>query len=315
MYSFAEVGKRARPDHPGAGAFGARLARAVAPGRADRRPRRRRCSPRPRASAAAASVSGSIAAEVGQLQDELPGAQGQRHRIPAALAAIEPAIDGLQRNLTALDALVASRLAIAAERKEQLLRKLSGTNIATQRLVAPGILVMDSKLAEWRRALADCRASTRTRAAPRPPARRRDHRPSCRSRRRRSSSRRSTTALLKAAAADDAGRPAAARLPAAPLAVHARGAGQRVRRQAAAAPARAGRRVRGSDRRAGQHPRGARGRARRSSPRREALLAENVGCRAQLGDALDRLVGARRSRTSPPPTAKRSRCSGSARAC
>ena len=48
-----------------------------------------------------------------------------------------PAIDGLQRNLTALDALVASRLDVA-ERKEQLLRKLSGTNIATQRLVAPG---------------------------------------------------------------------------------------------------------------------------------------------------------------------------------
>ena len=45
-----------------------------------------------------------------------------------------------------LDDLIAGRLAVG-ERKEQLLRRLSGANIATQRLVAPGILVMDSKVA------------------------------------------------------------------------------------------------------------------------------------------------------------------------
>ena len=55
----------------------------------------------------------------------------------------------LQRNLTALDGFVASRLEVA-ERKDQLLRRLSGTNIATQRLVAPGVLVMDTELAEYR---------------------------------------------------------------------------------------------------------------------------------------------------------------------
>ncbi|MGH6917648.1 MAG: PAS-domain containing protein, partial [Geminicoccaceae bacterium] len=71
---------------------------------------------------------------------------------PGALAAVEPAIQGLGRNLAAVDALVGSRLDVA-ERKEELLRKLSGTNIATQRLVAPGVLVMDSKLAEWRRGI------------------------------------------------------------------------------------------------------------------------------------------------------------------
>jgi signal transduction histidine kinase/DNA-binding response OmpR family regulator len=97
-------------------------------------------------------TSRDIAAEVGRL-NELMGKLKGSAVAPEAMAAVAPAIDGLQRNLTALDALVASRLDVA-ERKEQLLRKLSGTNIATQRLVAPGVLVMDSKLAEWRRALA-----------------------------------------------------------------------------------------------------------------------------------------------------------------
>ena len=97
-------------------------------------------------------TSQDIAAEVGRL-NELTGKLKGSAVAPEAMAAVAPAIDGLQRNLTALDALVASRLDVA-ERKEQLLRKLSGTNIATQRLVAPGVLVMDSKLAEWRRALA-----------------------------------------------------------------------------------------------------------------------------------------------------------------
>jgi len=95
-------------------------------------------------------VSQTIAAEVERLGALLADLKGSAIA-PSALGAVEPAIDGLERNLAALDALVASRLEVA-ERKEQLLRKLSGTNIATQRLVAPGVLVMDSKLAEWRRA-------------------------------------------------------------------------------------------------------------------------------------------------------------------
>ena len=93
-------------------------------------------------------VSASIAGEVGKLEGSLRDLQESEIH-PAALAAIEPAVDGLQRNLIAIDALIANRLAIAAQR-EQLLRQLSSTNIATQRLVAPGILVMDSKIAEWR---------------------------------------------------------------------------------------------------------------------------------------------------------------------
>jgi adenylate cyclase len=98
-------------------------------------------------------VSQAITAEVERLRDLLADLKGSAIA-PGALAAVEPAVDGLERNLAGLDDLVAGRLEVA-DRKEQLLRKLSGTNIATQRLVAPGVLVMDSKLAEWRRAIAD----------------------------------------------------------------------------------------------------------------------------------------------------------------
>jgi adenylate cyclase len=65
-------------------------------------------------------VSASIAGEVAKLETSLRDLQGSEVH-PAALAAIEPAVDGLQRNLIALDALIANRLAIAAQR-EQLLR-------------------------------------------------------------------------------------------------------------------------------------------------------------------------------------------------
>jgi hypothetical protein len=95
-------------------------------------------------------VSQAIAAEVDRLRERLADLKGSAV-VPSALGAVEPAIDGLERNLAALDALVAGRIEVA-ERKEQLLRRLSGTNIATQRLVTPGVLVMDSKLAGYRRA-------------------------------------------------------------------------------------------------------------------------------------------------------------------
>ncbi|MEK0083822.1 ATP-binding protein [Benzoatithermus flavus] len=68
----------------------------------------------------------------------------------AVLGAIEPAVAGLGRNLDALDALVAERLASAGH-KEELLRRLSAAIVGAQRLVTPGILVLDSELAAWRR--------------------------------------------------------------------------------------------------------------------------------------------------------------------
>ena len=108
-------------------------------------------------------VSRGIAEEVERLDELLEQLKGSVID-PGALAAVEPAIDGLERNLAGLNALVASRLQVA-ERKEQLLRRLSGTNIATQRLVAPGVLVMDSKLAEYRRAAGTTGLDEEARAA------------------------------------------------------------------------------------------------------------------------------------------------------
>ncbi len=94
-------------------------------------------------------VSGSIQAEVGRLE-HLLDALRQSGLHPDALAPLEPAVEGLRRNLGALDALIAKRLSVAA-RKQARLGDLADTNVATQRLVAPGILVMESKIAEWRR--------------------------------------------------------------------------------------------------------------------------------------------------------------------
>ena len=68
------------------------------------------------------------------------------------------------RNLDALDNLVAARLNVVA-RKEELLRRLSVTTNASQRLVAPGILVMNSKVPQWRTAIADAAATPEARAA------------------------------------------------------------------------------------------------------------------------------------------------------
>ena len=278
MYSFAEVGKLLGAHHRGAGAAGARLARAVAPGGA-RRDRGAGVPGRDHARAASGGLAGD------RRRGRAPRraarrSQGSAHR-SGALAAVEPAIDGLERNLAALDALVAGRLEVA-ERKEELLRKLSGTNIATQRLVAPGVLVMDSKLAEWRRASRRCRRWTRRR-------RRRRGRPRWRTRspifmpQQKAQIELSSIneALTKAAAAETPGRPAAARLSPAPLARHPRSAGRRVRRQAPAAPARAGRGVPRLHGRPGQHPRGARRTSSTSSPRPRACSPRTSRCRAR----------------------------------
>src|SRR5262245_19150247 len=61
---------------------------------------------------------------------------------------IEVAVDGLTRNLDALNDVVAMRLDVIG-RKEELLRRLSGTANASQRLLAAGVLVMRSKMPEW----------------------------------------------------------------------------------------------------------------------------------------------------------------------
>ena len=88
-------------------------------------------------------VSEGIATEVRELE-QLVANLGKGGLRTGALAQIEPAVEGLRRNLAALDGLMAQRLDIAARRQARL-DQLSSTTIATMRLLAPGILVMDSK--------------------------------------------------------------------------------------------------------------------------------------------------------------------------
>ena len=72
----------------------------------------------------------------------------------AVVGPIEGAVAGLGSNLDALDRLVAERLA-TAQAKAKLLSRLSATVVGTHRLVTPGILVLDSQIAAWRRARGD----------------------------------------------------------------------------------------------------------------------------------------------------------------
>ena len=80
------------------------------------------------------------------------------------LAEIEEAAIVLRRNLKELDSLVAARLDVVA-RKEDLLDRLSATTTGSQRLVATGILVMDSRLPHWRAVAADTSLPPDRRAA------------------------------------------------------------------------------------------------------------------------------------------------------
>lgn len=94
-------------------------------------------------------VSTAIADEAGRLEALLAQVRGSAAD-SAGLAAIESAVAGLRRNLDALDDLVARRLEVSA-RKAALLDHLSGATVTAQRLVRPGIVVMDSQIAALRR--------------------------------------------------------------------------------------------------------------------------------------------------------------------
>jgi adenylate cyclase len=106
-----------------------------------------------RAPAQRQEVSAAISGEVRRLEMLLVEVK-DRSGDAGALAAIEPAVAGLRRNLNALDNLVARRLEIA-DRKDELLGRLTAATVAAQRLVSPGVLVMDSRIAAWRRTTAD----------------------------------------------------------------------------------------------------------------------------------------------------------------
>ncbi|MGH6808970.1 MAG: PAS-domain containing protein, partial [Ensifer adhaerens] len=108
-------------------------------------------------------VSAAIEVEMARLEELLAALKGGTLGT-AVVAEIEAAVLGLRRNLDALDDLVAARLTVVA-RKEELSRRLSATTIAGQRLLAAGILVMNSKLAQWRTVAADASLASDRRAA------------------------------------------------------------------------------------------------------------------------------------------------------
>jgi adenylate cyclase len=105
-------------------------------------------------------ISATITAEVDRLETLL--AQIRSDVEPAMETAMGPAVERLRRNLTALAGLVAGRLAVSAH-KDALLRRLSNATVAAQRLVAPALVVLDSKFAASRR-------EQPTQGAPQPPA-------------------------------------------------------------------------------------------------------------------------------------------------
>ncbi|MCM5693984.1 PAS-domain containing protein [Sinorhizobium meliloti] len=108
-------------------------------------------------------VSAAIGSEMARLEELLAALKGATLS-SGVVSEIEDAAVGLRRNLHALDDLVTVRLAAVA-RKEELLRRLSATTNASQRLVAPDILVMNSKVPRWRAATADAVTTPEAEAA------------------------------------------------------------------------------------------------------------------------------------------------------
>ncbi|MBM1169454.1 response regulator [Microvirga arabica] len=93
-------------------------------------------------------ISAAISTEVERLEDLLARIRSEGD--PAAVAAMEPAVAGLRRNLTALAGLVAGRLAVGAQ-KDALVQRLTNATVAAQRLIAPALVVLDAKFAASRR--------------------------------------------------------------------------------------------------------------------------------------------------------------------
>jgi adenylate cyclase len=93
-------------------------------------------------------ISAAITTEVDRLEALLD--QVKTSADPKVVAAMEPAVRGLRRNLTALAGLVAGRLVVVAH-KDDLVQRLTNATVAAQRLVAPALVVLDSKFAASRR--------------------------------------------------------------------------------------------------------------------------------------------------------------------
>ena len=98
-------------------------------------------------------LSSRIAAEVERLKDLL--SEVKLSGVSAKyLNLIEPSVEHLVTNLDSLGAEISQQLE-ASDRKAELLRQLSNTHIATQRLLAPGLRVMEADLSRLRKSIED----------------------------------------------------------------------------------------------------------------------------------------------------------------
>ncbi|MCK5364993.1 MAG: guanylyl cyclase, partial [Gammaproteobacteria bacterium] len=95
-------------------------------------------------------LSAKIAAEIERLDALLSNLQGSSNA--AVLELIERDAAQLRANLDALDALVAGRLE-AGEHKSELLSRLLRTLNAAQRLITPGLMVVEGDLSQLQRVL------------------------------------------------------------------------------------------------------------------------------------------------------------------
>ena len=98
---------------------------------------------------AQADVAGAITGEVARLHQLHQGLEGRVD--PASLAALRGDIAQMAANLSGLDAAIAERLGLAEER-EATMRRVLNTARTARRVSEPGQALIESKLAEWRRA-------------------------------------------------------------------------------------------------------------------------------------------------------------------
>lgn len=95
-------------------------------------------------------LSAKIATEIERLDALLLNLQGSSNS--AVLESIEHGVQQLRANLDALDALVGGRLE-AREHKNKLLRRLLNTHNAAQRLITPGLMVVEGDLSQLQQVL------------------------------------------------------------------------------------------------------------------------------------------------------------------
>lgn len=108
-------------------------------------------------------VSTAIALEMAHLEELLGSLKGTTLN-NAALIEIEAAVRRLGLNLKDLDGIVSARIDVVAGKRE-LLRRLTATTSSGLRLVAAGVLVMNSKVSQWRTVISDTSVTPETTAA------------------------------------------------------------------------------------------------------------------------------------------------------